>query len=133
MPKNWRAPVVRLVRYGGIDAVLFPLNIGIAWALTVAGVEYRIATACGFFIHLTLAFFANRKWTFHSSVDTTVGLGKTWLIGLSDLVVAVIATSLLVEYAGLTFLLARTGAALVVFVWDYVLNCTLTFKEKLFS
>jgi len=133
MLERWRAPLVRIVKYGGIDTVLFPLNLVIAWRLTEQGMNYQLATVAGFFIHITIAFFFNYTWTFRSHLPKGWALVKTWGIGATDLGIAVIATTLLKEYGGFSFFWARFWAGAVVFGWDYVLNSLITFKTKPFS
>lgn len=126
---HWREPFRRVLFFGSVDTALFPLNLSVAWALTEAGMHYLLATIGGFALQLTLAFFINRRWTFRKpEIGTASGLAKTWLIGASDLLVALIATALLVETFGASFIVARILAAFAVFAWDYVLNCIFTFK-----
>jgi len=128
MQKARRRALARLLKYGSVDILLLPLNIGLATALDAAGVPSSVATSAGFFAQMTIAFFLNRRWTFHVSVSTREGVAKTWLIGLSDLILAVLATELIQGHYRFSYFWARLVASVFVGVWDYMANSLFTFK-----
>jgi putative flippase GtrA len=133
MPSDrWRAPLTRVGNYIGIQLALFPpFNLGVGWALTEFGIDYKIATIVGFFVQATIGFFLNRWWTFQAEVKTSTGLVKTWGIAVFNLALAVGLTTVFIEYVGLSFLPARIGAAVIALLWGYVLNARFTFKTKI--
>ena len=125
-------PLWRLLTYGSVNLFLLPLNLGMAWVLTELGVQYLVATASGFGLHLVLEFFINRRWTFQRlDLKAAPGLARALCVQLSALVVVLLTTQAGVEIGGLDFIYARCLAVIVVGIWCYVLDSLFTFRVKL--
>jgi putative flippase GtrA len=126
-------PLKRMLAYGSVNAVLLPLNLAIAWALTEIGVQYLLATIAGFIVHLTLEFFINRRWTFQRlDLAALSGLTRALCVQLSALVVVVMTTWVGVEMIEVDFVYSRGLAVVTAGVWCYGLDCLFTFRVQMF-
>lgn len=124
-------PLRRLLAYSSVSLVLLPLNLAIAWALTRVGVNYLLATAAGFGVHVTLEFFINRYWTFnHSDIKAMSGFARALCVRLSALGVVLLTTKIGVETMGLDFAYARGVAVVVSAAWCYILDHIFTFRVR---
>jgi putative flippase GtrA len=127
-------PARRMFSYSGINIALLPLNVGTGWVLTEYGVQYLLATAIGYGVHTTIAFFFNADKTFrHSSVCKKQALVRTYqVLGLAFLV-TLLVMGVLMEHFEADFLFARLCAGVCAGVWAFALDTKYTFKKKIFS
>lgn len=124
-------PLYRLLKYGGVNAVLLPFNFALALGLEAGGVHYLIANACGFAVQAFPAFLINRRWTFTtSSVTTKTGLARTAFVMSVAFVIVEVTTAAGVEVFGLRFLWARVLAVVAVGIWDYAADSYYTFGVR---
>ena len=122
-------PLRRMLTYGSVNLILLPLNLATAWALTEIGVQYLVATAVGFMVHVVLEFFINRRWTFERlDLKTIPGLVRALCVQVSALIVVPLSTKFGVELAHLDFVYARGSAVVTSAVWCYVLDHLFTFR-----
>lgn len=127
-------PTARALRYFGINTILLPLNLGVAWVLTATGIHYLPATALGFTLQFVVAFILNRKYTFRSlDLPLSWALLQTALIGLGGIAIVLAFTSVGVEILGLPFLLVRLSASLLAGLWYYTMDSLVTFKISPFT
>ncbi|HPA25186.1 MAG TPA: GtrA family protein [bacterium] len=57
---------MRAFKYYTVSILTFLGNIFLAWLLVYyGGIQYIIATTLGFLFQTLMAFFVNKKWTFH--------------------------------------------------------------------
>lgn len=123
--------VRQILKYSGVNAVLLPLNLSIAWALTEIGLHYLAATVAGFAVQITIAFFINRAWTFRRpEVRAVGGITRASIVEIGAILVVLATTTLAVEFFGATFLWARLIAVATSGIWCYVLDSRYTFRAK---
>ena len=125
--------MLRILKYAGVNGALLPLNIGIAWALTEMGMHYLIATAIGALVHLTIAFFINRQWTFlKPELAAVPGLIRAAFVETVAICIMLAATYAGVELLALQFFWARVLGVVASGIWMYIGDSTFTFKTKPF-
>lgn len=120
------------------------LGIGIIATLADWAIFYVLAGRLGVFYPLALAasygsstafnFFANRRFTFrnrYSRVGVQLAVFSVIAVaglGLNELVVYAIVRLVPGGATGISLMAARMTATAVVFVWNFVLNKSLTFR-----
>ena len=121
-------PVQRFLLYSGVNSVAFVCNLTVAWVLTTWGMQYLLATVCGYVVHLTLVFVVNHTWTFRTGdVRQGAAVLRMCVVHIGSFVLVMTVTPLCVELLGMSYLFARLIAALCAWVWDYLLDSHVTF------
>lgn len=116
-----------------VNLLILPLNIGIAWMLTKAGLHYLFATATGVGLQLVLTFFISRRWTFdRSEIKAKSGLLRTTMVELVSMTNILFITAIGVELFKLEFTLARISAMTIAGILGYVLDSFFTFRTSPF-
>ncbi len=122
-------PFKRALKFFTINAVLLPLNLGVAITLTWLGLDYLLATAAGYIVHISLGFLLQRSITFNNpSLEVLAGMFRASLVEMVGIIIVLITTYVAVELFGFDFLLSRFIAVIVVGVWDYIAHSLFTFR-----
>ena len=126
-------PLRRIIKYSTVNGIVLPLNLGIAWGLTLLGLNYLVATAVGYTVQITLAFFVNRHWTFAKpEVETLTGLMRAGIVEASAFIIVLATTYLCVAALHLPFIWARIAAVIAAGIWCYLMDSIFTFRVKPF-
>ena len=121
-------------RYGIANFVFFVLDLAVVYVLTTfLGWYYIVSVAFGFITTTAGLFFANRKWTFDSSVHPLPGIMYATGVAIVGLVIITAITYAGVEYFGLHYIVARLAAAAFAFIWCYIADSLFTFRVPPFS
>jgi putative flippase GtrA len=124
--------IFRLARYAGVNAVLLPFNLLLAWFLTAHGVQYLVATSAGYVAHLVVAFFINRRWTFKKpEVRTMSGLLKVVCVEIVGVSLLLVGTYIGYELLKFPFIFARIASSFVAFFWNYCVESLFVWKVSI--
>jgi putative flippase GtrA len=106
------------------------VDFGTTWVLKEkAGINKYISNSTGFILAASSNYLLNRYWTFHSK---DIHIGQEYMtfiiisvigLGISNLVVYV-----LTEKFKLNFYLSKLFAIGTVTIWNFSLNCLVTFR-----
>ena len=121
-------------RYGIANFVFFVLDLAVVYILTsFLGWHYVLSVAFGFITTTAGLFFANRKWTFASTVHPLPGIAYATGVAIVGLAIITAITYVGVEYFGLYYIAARLIAAIFAFIWSYIADSLFTFRVPPFS
>jgi dolichol-phosphate mannosyltransferase len=124
------AVLPQLVRFVlvGVGATL--ANLVAFAALHAAGTDYRLAAVLAFALSGTLAFLANRRWTFAAREEHPAGQAVRFAgVSLVALAVNVAVLALLVTSAGLPELPAQAAAVLCATPLSFLGNKLWSFRR----
>jgi len=123
------SPKVRILLYGGVNVIALAPNLLTAWLLTEWGMQYLLATICGYVVHIAGAFVLNHTWTFkHSNASRGKAVARTTLVHIGSFTIVMLVTPLCVEVFGTSFIVARLTASVYAGIWDYLLDSHFTFE-----
>jgi len=126
--------IFRIGRYGVANFVFFVLDLAVVFILTsFLGWHYVFSVSFGFITTTAGLFFANRKWTFISTVHPLPGVMYATGVAVVGLVIITAITYIGVEYSDLHYIVARLVAATFAFVWSYIADSLFTFRVPPFS
>ena len=133
---GWRrptAPLAReLVRYAVAGGIASLVDVGVLVVLTSSlGVYYLHAAALAFSMGLLTSYGLSIVWVFQARTwqNPWVELGLFTLIGGLGLLGCSVCMWVLTEYVHLHYLCSKMGAALVVFLWNFVAKKWLLFHR----
>ncbi len=120
----------RVIEYYTVEGITFLGNILLSSILVYYyGVHYLLATTIGFVLQVIVAFFVNRKWTFHEpGLKMVRGLITTLLIQTVGLCIILAITSFGVESLAFSFIAARISASIISGTYGYLAESYFTFK-----
>jgi putative flippase GtrA len=106
------------------------VDFGTTWVLKEkAGINKYLANSSGFILAATSNYFFNRYWTFQSK-DQHVGqeYATFFLISLIGLGINNLVVYVLTEKLKLNFYLSKLFAIGTVTLWNFSMNCLITFR-----
>ena len=126
--------IFRMGRYGIANFVFFVLDLAAVYILTTfLGWYYIVSVAVGFITTTAGLFFANRRWTFETSVHPLPGIMYATGVAVVGLAIITAITYVGVEQFGLYYIAARLIAAIFAFIWSYIADSLFTFRVPPFS
>jgi putative flippase GtrA len=108
----------------------FLLDLGLLWCMTeLLHIPYYLSTGIGFLLAVSVNYFISRHFVF-SGTTRPLSHGYAFFIIMAVTSAFLIsgAVFVLVQYAGLQYLLARTAVAGIVGVVGYLINLQFNFK-----
>ena len=129
-----RSSEARVARLFGRNTVAsffaFGIDVALLWlAVELAGAPYLPAAAVAFLIAMSIHYLLSRIWVFRGS-ERGMAAGYAYFLmnaGIG-LVVTLGAFALLMELAGLHYLIARVLASVVAGILVFFLNAVFNFK-----
>ncbi|GAB3529266.1 GtrA family protein [Pontibacter brevis] len=122
---------LKFLKFGVVGFSGLVLDFGITY---IAKERLRwnkyVANSLGFLVASISNYYLNRIWTFHSA-DPEVGwqFSKFLLVAVIGLLLNNFIVYLLTERAKLNFYIAKFGAIVIVFFWNFSINYFYTFTR----
>lgn len=119
---------VQMRRFVAVGAFTAGIQLGLLWLFEdVAGLNYLLAATIAIEITIVLSYVLNNAWTFQASQNTGVseyvrGLFKTNLVRGTAWPIQIGVLYALVEWGGLTALVANVPAILVSGLYRFALD-----------
>ncbi len=115
--------------YAWIGGAMFLLNMVLIFGMhEILDIRYYSAVPVAFAIGSVIHYFIVRKYLFHSTTRSVeAGLFIFVVINLLDALLVTASVALLVEYGHVNLYVARTEAALVIGIFNYILNARYNF------
>lgn len=113
-----------------VSVVTFAIDLALLWLLVEhLGAAYIPAAALAFLIAISLNYVVSRLWVFRRS-DRGLASGFLYFLMIAGvgLVTTLAVFVLLVEFAGLFYIVARAIASVVAGILVFALNAVLNFK-----
>lgn len=126
--------IYRVVKFGivGLSGTL--LSLIILYLLTdFVGLYYLISNGIALEVGCVNNFICNDLWTYRDNANHLSWVHRFCSfqsIAMGGFVLNMVITYLLTEFAQVYYLYSNMVAILVVFVWNYVVNKKITWKEK---
>jgi putative flippase GtrA len=126
-----KANLIKLLKFGMVGLSGLVIDFGITYLFK----EYLkwdkyAANTCGFSVAVVNNYFINRIWTFNSQEKKIAKqFTQFLLIALIGLGLNTLAIYLLETKLHIPFYMAKFIAILLVFIWNFTANATLTFKK----
>jgi len=123
------------LKFGIVGLSGIVVNTGMLFFLTeYMHVFYLLSSACAIEVSIWSNFILNEKWTFSNRTCTLKSV-RHRLLSYNILTVGGMAINMgtlfvLTEYSGLFYLYANLIGIFIAFAWNYLLNRTITWKEK---
>jgi putative flippase GtrA len=120
----------RFLKYTLVGGSTFALDLFFLFLLTdVFGWNYLIATALSFILSVSLNYLISRRYVFQGTLRSTHA-GYVLFLGIaaSGLLFVLLLMAICVEYFHIDYLLSRSIVALVVGMWNYLMNLYVNFK-----
>ena len=119
---------VQMRRFVVVGALTAGIQMGLLWLFdTVAGLNYLLAATIAIEITIILSYVLNNAWTFRASQNTGLseylgGLLKTNLVRGTAWPIQIGVLYALVEWGGMTALVANVPAILISGLYRFVLD-----------
>lgn len=127
-------PFQRIRRLLLVNALILPINLLVAWGLHYFGMDYRLATLCGYLVHLVIYVLVGKKFVFTDSTATVGGaMARAFVVEIVSIVILLSSIHYLIEYLGWRFIYARPTAIVFTGLWDYVGHSLVTFLKNPFK
>lgn len=121
--------IIQFIRYIVVGAIMLILNLLLVWYFVrFWDMHYLIASSLAFVFESIAAFFANRKWTFHSSTHFRHGFMRFLTIAFYSFIVVLFITFGLVHFLAFQYVWARTASTVVAGFIGYFLDMKITFR-----
>lgn len=122
--------LVRFLKYSLVGFSTFTLDLFLLYFLTdILLINYLVSTGLAFIIAISINYHFSRKFVFSK---TARGKKQGYFIFLSisglGLLMVIALMALLVEKINLNYVLARIIVALIVGIYNYLVNLFLNFK-----
>ena len=131
MTENIQSIFFKFLKFGVVGFSGLVLDFGITYA---AKEKLRwnkyIANSLGFLVASVSNYYLNRIWTFHSA-DPEIGwqFSKFLLIAVIGLLLNNFIVYLLTDRGKFNFYIAKLGAIVIVFFWNFSVNYIYTFTR----
>lgn len=112
-----------------VNATMIGPNLLVAWLCSAyLGAHYTVASAAGVLVHITGAFFLNRRFTF-KRMDVSIfwGLMKVYWSESFAILIMFGVMAVCVENIGMSEIAARFVGLAIVAVYDYFFQKHVTF------
>ncbi|MDE2079231.1 MAG: GtrA family protein [Patescibacteria group bacterium] len=119
----------RFARYTAIGVSTFALDLGMLYLLTIRGINYLLAVACGFTLGVSVNYALSRPLVF-AKTERPYHHGYAYFLGVGvvALVAVVSLTGVLVSLFGVPLFPARIAVAGIVGFAGYLFNLHYNFK-----
>ena len=125
-----RAVLPQLARFVLVGAGATLVNLAAFAVLHAGGTDYRLAAVLAFALSASVAFLANRHWTFAAADEHPAGQAARFVaVSLAALAVNVAVLALLVARAGLPELPAQAAAVLCATPLSFLGNKLWSFRR----
>ncbi|WP_162052331.1 GtrA family protein [Pontibacter pamirensis] len=121
----------KFIKFGVVGLTGLMLDFGITYvAKERLWWNKYVANSLGFLVASISNYYLNRIWTFHSN-DPEIGwqFSKFLLVALIGLLLNNFIVYLLTDRAKLNFYIAKFGAIVIVFLWNFSINYFYTFTR----
>lgn len=119
--------VIKFAITGGIG---FVIDFLFTWFFRERmGLNQYIANGIGFSIAVMNNFYLNKFWTFNNKSKSNVQLSYFVLFSLIGLALNTFLIFSFVQYCQLNFYLGKCIAIGLVFIWNFLINNFITFKD----
>ena len=131
MTESLQSLFFKFMKFGVVGFSGLLLDFGVTY---IAKEKLRwnkyIANSLGFLLASGSNYYLNRIWTFHS-LDPAIGwqFSKFLFIAVVGLLLNNLIVYLLTEHARLNFYIAKFGAVVLVFFWNFSVNYIYTFTR----
>ncbi len=121
--------IIQFIRYVAIGGIMLIVNLMLVWAFVqLWNMHYLLASSIAFLLESVLAFFANRKWTFRTSIGFRHGYVKFLTIAFYSFFVVLLVTFGLVHFLAFHYVWARTVSTVITGFLGYFLDMKFTFR-----
>lgn len=126
-------PIIeQFVRFAGVGVIGTAAHYSVLTLLaSVLGVHPVSASALGFIVGAIVNYWLNRKLTFASTIRQIDGLFKFLVVASIGLLLNTAIVAVLIDHAGLHYLVAQIIATGLVLGWNFVGNRYWTFRDCL--
>lgn len=120
----------RAGKYASVSIPALALDVFVVFlCLTYFDFIYQIAVICGFLAGITFAYVFNYSWVFRGTRrGKLTGYGIFLLIDLCGLIIVTLGVTYLVEFHGVSVLIARIIMSVVFGLTSFLANTFLNFK-----
>ena len=133
--------ITRMFHFACVWVTMGILNIIIIYTLTsILGLYYIYSAILSYQVLLVLSFTSNDRLTFRSVTNRTLEnwwyrFGSYYLISLAGMLLAgmlfyITIMYILTEYVNIFYPISSIMATLLVFLWNYFVNKTVTWSQK---
>ncbi len=122
--------IVRFVKYSSVGVATFLFDLVLLYLLTdFLHVQYVISAGIAFTIAVSINYLLSRRFVFHGTLRSVhAGYAIFLLIAGTGLVVVMGMMYVLVDIAGINYLISRVLIAGIVGVWNYLMNLYVNFR-----
>lgn len=127
-PCKW---IKTLAKYALVSLSATLIDFILLWFFTdIAGLHYLISGAIAYLASNSYGYSTNRFWTFKARERKFIEGYLFYLsIGLIGLGITLILLNVFVESIGINYLVAKLITALIVWLWNYIMNLRFTFRQ----
>jgi putative flippase GtrA len=106
------------------------IDIGLLWFLTEkTGLWYLVSATISYCISALVSFLLNKSLNYRNQSRELVRQGSSFLIiAASSFALNLVILSIGVEILQVHYLIAKAGATIVAFLWNYYAQSTITFR-----
>lgn len=122
--------ITQFVKFGLVGMVNTAIGLGSYYLFLWLGCSYLLANIISWIISVFNAFYWNNKYVFASNNRWHVALLRTYLSYGFSLVLGTSFLYLLVEYAGVSDLIAPVCTLFLTIPMNFLLNKFLTFRSR---
>lgn len=123
--------LVKLIKFGLAGAVGLVIDFGLTYIFKEkVKINKYVANGIGFSVAATSNFFINKMWTFEDTSELIVSQFSTFFfIALVGLAINLFILFVLHSYYKFNFYIAKFGAIVIVFFWNFIMNYFFTFAQ----
>lgn len=120
----------RFLKYFGVGASTFLFDLAMLFVfIDVFRWNYIVSAGASFLVAISLNYYISRRYVFHGSLRSAhAGYLIFIIIALVGLIAVAGGMFILVQVFGLYYISSRIVVALIVGVWNYVMNLYVNFK-----
>ena len=121
---------IQFFRYLFVGGMATVVDMGTLYVFTsILGLNYLISAAVGFVLGVTTNYLMCIAWVFKSTGKIEKEIVLFVIIGIGGLVLNEVVIWLLVEEAGLYYMMAKAIAVAVVMVWNFGMRKKFVFAK----
>jgi len=121
---------IKFFRYLFVGGTATVVDMGALYVFTsILGLNYLISAAIGFVLGVTANYLMCIAWVFKSSGKIEKEIILFVIIGIGGLILNEVIIWLLVEEAGLYFMIAKVVAVAAVMVWNFGMRKKFVFAK----
>lgn len=134
MTQSGKKTAILFEKYSIAGGISFLLELMLLYILTGASVPYYVSIPSAFILSTFVQFLICHAWVFAKSGRTaSVEYGYFLSILISGLILTSVIALPLIRFFGINIYIARIGAGIFTWLWDFYLNARFNFRSRVFK